>query len=215
MGVILNINDERVTCPDDWDEMKTAQYCRFKSVKKVKDGAEYLVRVFSAIIGKEYELMRDLDGDEAVSVLFTTVGFVFGEEPFRDLPIPKSIKIGGIDYTIPTNVGRLTLEQNIRLRQAIQRADYLEECIGDAVAIYLSNQRTPEGNFDSDHFDELKRSVDDLPINVTFPIGFFLLNRVNNFGKRGWIVLQLTKIYSLMKTLRHIKDSQKKRARIA
>lgn len=118
-------------------------------------------------------------------------------QPFKfDTVLPKVLEFKGGTFwekllgvskiiTIPRDPSELSIGQNIHLRRDfIDKSQLLEENISIAVAIYL--QPLIDGKFQVERAKELAREIDEMPISLIYPIGFFLLRRVMTFGmKRG------------------------------
>lgn len=187
--VTLKINKKRFKCPTSKEEITLHQYQQLMSDWDGKD----LVKLLSILIGHDYKGLGDADDYELESSLWNVVHFVFNSEFYFDnSDMPKSIRVGNIDITIPTDLGNLSLEQAIHVRQRMQSvtdadesAD-LNQCMSFALAVYLQPEYD-NGPFDMDRALILEDKLLQMPIVDLHPIGFFLLNRVLRYGNKHYI----------------------------
>jgi hypothetical protein len=187
--VTIEINGRKKSCPVCWEETTTRQYQQLKGLKD-----RSLIHVLSVLLGEAYDKVLESKSDELSTIMYQLVAYTAQQpEYFRDAEIPAVMHIGNRRAVyIPRDIGEMTIEQNFILRQAMTTVTYLEELIAKACAIFLQPQ-IDGTRFDAKRAEELEEEVGDLPIEETFPIGFFLLQRVRNFGRRGWLVWLLTR----------------------
>ncbi len=117
---------------------------------------------------------------------------------------PKVFTLGGKEIEVPKNVGALSAGQNIVLRQMMDKGKYINQFIGMAVAIYL--QPLVDGTkFKKSRAVELyEQEIASRPASEIYPLGFFLLNRVNKNGltqARSFRSLRVSHTARLRRTL--------------
>lgn len=95
---------------------------------------------------------------------------------------PKVLEIKGKKIEIPEEVSELSIGQNIHLRRDyLDKSKTFEENISIATAIYL--QPILDGKkFNIKRAIALSKEIDEMPVNLIYPIGFFLLSRAQKFG---------------------------------
>lgn len=166
------------------------------------------VKVFSILTGMSYTAIEESKSEEIEVGLYQATAFVFNQpQTFRDEPLPKSIKLSGKTILIPTKLESMTVGQNFQIRAEMVRAKNLESLISLACAIYLQ-PIVDQSKFDFNRAKELEAEILELNIYDIFPIGFFLLKRLNNSGQGGLL-------YSLQKRLNNLKMMLSWRPRLA
>lgn len=193
MGLVVEINDTKKVCPICWEETTTEEYQGVKAVRELD-----LLTAFCGLNSLPFAEVAETSSDEIDSVLYQCASFVFNqEEYFRDLKPPTHYKLGGKTVMVPTKLGSLTIMQNLIIRQAMSKPNTcLEQLISIAVAVFLQ-PLVDEGKFSYDRAKELEKEVLKMPIEKTFPVGFFYLSKLNNFGRFGllaWFQNKLRKL---------------------
>lgn len=190
----FDINDKQVECPVSWAEAKTKIFVNFYS--HCMEGDD-MVKVFSTITGTNYNSVWDSTSEDLMAGLYQAVAFIFNEpQDFRKAPIPKSIKLAGKTVLIPQELHKLTVGQNFHMRGLIATAKNMESLVSIAVAIYLQ-PLVDESKFDFDRAKEIEKQVLEMNIYDVFPIGFFLLSKLTNYGANGllsWLRNKLTQL---------------------
>lgn len=131
--------------------------------------------------------------------------------------VPKVIQIDDKMIDLPENPALLSSGQNIALRQAIDGTTYLNENIAIALAIYLqpiydNTNREPgkkKVRFEMKRARELEKKIEQLPITVTGPAGFFLLVNALPSGKnsaRTWPQILFNLRRKLKNRLRSLRE---------
>jgi hypothetical protein len=195
--VVLSVNDLRVPCPICWEETTTAQYQRVKAVKEAD-----LIKLFSALLDLNIQVVEEANADEIETVIYQVASYLLNSpEYFREYPVPINFSVGKNSVIVPRKVESLTVAQTMYLRQQFKEGDYLEQYISLAIAVYL--QPLIDGSkFHVERALELEKQIARMPIEDTFPLGFFLLKRLNRYGKSGFllwlkrIVMQMTSLTS-------------------
>lgn len=151
----------------EWDQdIDIADRDYFKLLK-ILTGANF--------IGFEKTIENDLSIINAVGWVITQP-FEFSKTP------PKVLAIAGKKIDIPQDISELSIGQNIHLRRDyIDKSQALEENIAIAAAIYLQ-PIIDGGPFKIKRAEALAKEIEEMPINLIYPIGFFLLNRAMTFG---------------------------------
>lgn len=184
----------KANCPSCWEEMTVAQYIRI--IKEWEDGTDIADRDY----GKLFNILCDgkfssVQGSlENQVTLINLVGWVISQ-PFEfSKTLPKVINYKGKSIDIPRDPRELSIGQNIHLRRDyIDKTTRLEENIAIASAIYLQPV-IDNSLFNVKRAEEICKEIEKMPINVIYPIGFFLLRRALKFGMRQEKTSNLPKI---------------------
>ena len=102
------------------------------------------------------------------------------------MPIPTIFKLRDRWITLPKSIEDLTIEQNMVIKDAMAKVVDLKELISLACAVYLQ-PIYDDGEFNHDRYKELEQDILKMSILETHPIGFFLLSRLANSGKGGFL----------------------------
>ena len=189
------LNDNRkVDIPLGWHEVTTELYQRLKEIEEPD-----IFKVFAVLINVEPEQLLQSKSEELEFTMYKVSEFIFYDEYFRNNPVPTEWKINHKTITIPQKIDAMTIQQNLMVRQKLTQIKFLEQGISYATAVYLQ-PFIDEGRFDSDRVPEIEKELLKMPIEDTFPIGFFLLNRLRNFGNDGRMLLLQTRV-SLMSSV--------------
>lgn len=182
--VALLVNGKKVNCPVCWEQVTTEQFERIKAVKE-KD----LLKLFSAVLGVEYEVIASDNSEEVEVTLYQVASFVINEpEYFRNYIIPSEFSVKGYEAVkIPHKLERMTVEQNMILKKAMEEENAVyETIISLACAVYLQPLLTKKP-FHVELMEEVREKIKKMPIEDTFPLGFFLLKRQRLFGINGYL----------------------------
>lgn len=181
--VALLINGKKVNCPVCWEQVTTGQYERIKAVKE-RD----LLKLFSALLDLEYQVIASDNSEEVEVTLYQVASFVLNEEEyFRKYVIQLYFEVKGYEpVKIPHKLERMTVEQNMILKKAMSEegATY-ETIISLACAVYLQPLLTGKP-FHVELMEEVREKIKEMPIEDTFPLGFFLLKRQKFYGINGY-----------------------------
>ena len=172
---------------DSWEKLSTGQYQRIVTDWDGKD----LVKAFSILSGIEYTAVAASDSQEMEEALILSTRFLFTDEPvFKQFDLPKVITIRGKDIPIPSRIGRLSIAQNLHVRQKLNPERSYDELISFVTAIYLQplvdgglfDFGKAIGETDQEKEISLETEVKKLPIMQTYPVGFFLLSQLLGSG---------------------------------
>ena len=179
--------------PSCWEEMTVAQYIRI--LKEWEDG--------TAIEDRDYFKLLNILNDGKFTGFEDTVenhvsltnilGWVI-VQPFEfSEDLPKVLVINGKVVDIPRHPKELSIGQNIVLRRDyIEKTKKLGENIAIATAIYLQ-PIVDKSLFKANRAQEIAKEIEQMPINLIYPIGFFLLERAMRFGQNPGKSLPLIK----------------------
>lgn len=178
----VKINGKTHHCASSYQEMKTRQYVRVvKEWDQDKDVADRdYFKLLNILADSNY--VRDDSSLENDITIINCVGWVI-TQPFEfDKELPKAIQIGDKLIEIPRDPAGLSIGQNIHLRRDyIDKSTVVEENMAIATAIYLQ-PLVDGGRFSMARARELAKVIDEMPISLIYPIGFFLLKRASTFG---------------------------------
>ncbi len=194
MVVVRDPAGNRIKLPDCWANCSTAIFQRivkeWEPDKELKDRSR--VKLFSIMLNRDISLITDSHDEELEAALWECTRFVYEESSdFTRLRAPKGINIEGKHLTLPTDLGRMSIGQNIHVRDElatgallISDGNYHAARVSLVTAIYL--QPLFDGSkFDFNRAKELEQVILRMPIFLIYPIGFFFLNRLKNYGN-GW-----------------------------
>lgn len=192
--ISVKLNGASYKIPSTWQEVKVRQYVRIlKEWEPEKDVADRDYFILLKILTDGDFVGMDNTLENQVT-LTSILGWVV-TEPFKfSEKLPKALEIAGKNYSVPEDPRDLSIGQNIHLRRDyIEKAKTLDECIPIATAIYLQPM-VDNSLFNMKRAVEISKVIDEMPIAVIYPIGFFLLKRAQGFGLRPvsfWQVLRI------------------------
>jgi hypothetical protein len=181
--------DHKVSCPESWSETSVDQ---FQRIVKEWDGQDW-IKLFSILSGVEANDIETSTDHKLETALYQCIQFVFAKSELEDLPIPNEITLRPIWYSdaplvcdvvkIPRKIGRMTIGQAIQARKLLEETRDIREAISSVTAIYFQPliDRTP---FDMMRAIEIEQVILKMPITKIYPIGFFLLRRLNKSGRK-------------------------------
>lgn len=198
----LQVNDKPVKCPACWEEATVRVYQNV--INELAEG-DNNIKVFSVLTGTNYSSLWDETSEILEAEIYRATAFVFNQpHDFRDKPMPKSIKLRGKIIPIPTQLQKMSVGQNFHIRSAMAPGKPLEGLISLACAVYL--QPLVDGSkFDWTSAKQLEEEILEMNIYEVFPIGFFLLSKLNNSGAGGllsWLQRRLSKANSILTSLK-------------
>lgn len=163
------------------------------------------IKVFNVITGTDYSAIAESNSEDLDTAIYQATAFFFNEpQTFRDEKLPTAIKLHGKVVKIPRHLESLTIAQNNHIRSAMTKAPNLECLVSLATAIYLQPLiNGPEFNYK--RAMELEKEILEMNIYEIFPIGFFLLSKLNNSGASGllsWLRQKLRNLTPIRRTLK-------------
>lgn len=178
----VKINGKTYQCVTSFQEMKTRHYVRvLKEWDQDKDVAERDYFKLLSILTDTNYIRTDSAVENDITIM-DCVGWVI-TQPFEfDKELPKVMEVSGKIIEVPRDPASLSIGQNIHLRRDyIDKSVLIEESMAIATAIYLQ-PIIDNGKFSMARARELAKTVDEMPISIVYPIGFFLLKRASTFG---------------------------------
>jgi len=200
----LEVNDKKKVTPICWEEAKA---CEFVSIMNAWHKDINQLEIFALLTGMQLRTVEESNAEDLDAAVYQVAAFVFNEpQRFRALPVPNKIIVHGREISIPTKIEKLTISQNFHMRRYMAMSKNLECLIVKATAIYLQ-PLVDEMPFDLDSAKALEHDIGLMDLEDVFPIGFFLLKRLNNYGISGvsfsnLIRIVWTKTTLMMKRLR-------------
>lgn len=176
-------NGKKQLVPNCWEEVTTKQYISIiKDWDTDKDIADRdYFKLLNILTDNKYKYDQSVENQ---ITLIDLVGWViFQPAPFKEAPLPKLIMFHGEPIDIPRNIKQLSIGQNIHLRREIEKLKLLDACIPIAMGIYLQPIIDKTSKFSLDRAREIAKEVEELPISLTYPIGFFLLTSAIQPGR--------------------------------
>lgn len=207
---IIKLNGVIYKSPVCWEQTTTAQFLKLDKWDK-----NNTVELFNIMCGADFEGTDfGVGGDEigkaiALETMMNALGFLFSDElDFKALPLPKVLSIFGKLYEVPKNLGNMSVGQAIMLRQLMDEEPNTNQLIAKAAAIYL--QSVIDGKVDAKRIEEIEIELLQTSCTTVFPIGFFLLRRLGNYGlglRRLWHLLNFRRVKA---RTQHYKTKQRK-----
>lgn len=199
----IKLNGKTYKIASCWEEVKTRQYIRilleWEPEKDIADRDYFiLLNILADADFNSYE--QTLENQVTLTNILgwvVTQPFEFSKE------LPKILKIGEQTVDIPEDPRELSIGQNIHLRRDyIDKSKIIEESMGIATAIYLQ-PIIDKSLFHVKRAVELSKVINEMPVSLIYPIGFFLLKRAMGFGVKPVNYWQAVKI-SLKRTLKNL-----------
>ncbi len=175
---------QRIRVADSWATATTDTFQRIISLWQpeldIKERST--LKLFNIMVGLDISPEEEDDIDLAAAIWECT-RFVYEENMnLTKLPVPKFISISGVKIEIPKDLGRLKIGQNIHARQELAAVNDSNAAMSIIVAIYLQ-PLIDKSAFDFHRAKQIELQILQMPITQIYPIGFFLLNRLRNYGK--------------------------------
>lgn len=165
------------------EELTTGQYQKIISEWGINLPEEERnnLKLFNILTGADFNAVNLSLEDE--TAIFECISWCFGESFQYDKECPKVLEIEGEIMELPERVGACSIGQNVILKQILDSCTYLEEGIALATAIYLQPVWSKK-KFDYKKAKKLEELIKQMPATLIYPIGFFLLQRAYNAGKK-------------------------------
>ncbi len=193
MFSLIANNRKKIESPSSWEETTTETYQAiirdWDMDKPLKERDK--VKLFSIINKMDYDSIVEADESEIMPLIEAVCAYVY----YTDLPneIPKTISINGRELAIPKNLNGMTIGQGIHIKEVMDKHKDLREIISFACAIYLQ-PFYDNAKFDLTRARELEESILKMPITLTYPVGFFLLTKLKDYGMTATRNLHLAKL---------------------
>jgi len=182
----IHINDKKYFYPSCWEEVTVEQYIKILDWEPEKDIADRdYVKLLSILLGDKFSGMQNSIENEIT--LIDAVGWVVFSQFAFSKTLPKVLVftwnlVEPRTVDIPTNIKELSIGQNIHVRRELEKCRVLEQAIPIATAIYLQ-PLIDKKKFDISRAKEIAKEIEQMPIYLIHPLGFFLLTRVLKPGK--------------------------------
>jgi hypothetical protein len=174
-------NGKKNLVQNSWDEVKTRTYISIvRDWEPETDIAdrEYF-NLLNILTDNKYKYDQSVENK---ITLIDLIGWViFQPAPFKEAPLPKVLQFKDAIIDIPQNIKELSIGQAIHMRREIERLKILDACIPIAIGIYLQ-PLIDKGKFNLSRAKEIAKEVEEMPITLTYPIGFFLLRLAMRLG---------------------------------
>lgn len=171
-------------CPTCYEELRTKTYQRVISEwdQSVPLELRDYFHLFSILTNSDFKSVADT-AENHVTIWNAIKWFV--ESPFEPpTDVPKVLVIGEKVVDIPQDLRMMKIGQNIKMKQILEGAKFIEEKISMACAVYLQPAYSGEKNFDFSKVKRINELIGELPIYLTHSIGFFLLRSAAGFGNQ-------------------------------
>lgn len=184
--VTLVTNKRRIVIesPTQWEDVTTGMF------PKIVLAGDFFSRL-SVMYGVEKDLLESLADEKVIEELMRMSKFS-SEELSTDLP--THFKFREQLFMMPKNLDKFTFGQVVSVINELQRRESYEECISFVVAVFVSTHLNKTGAFDLLDARDIESEINEIPITVTYPIGFFYLSKLRYFGTTSSNVLTRLKV---------------------
>lgn len=179
----ITLNDIAYRVPSSWKEVTVKQYMRILKEwdPEITDVAQKdWVKLLNIFTGANFSSMSEKwENQYTLTNALSWVVF----EPFTfSKELPKVLLFDGRPIDIPRHPTGLSIGQNIHLRRDyLDKSQTVEENIAIATAIFL--QPIIDGKkFSMSRAIELCAEIEQMPIYLIYPIGFFFLRNAQRLG---------------------------------
>lgn len=191
---IVTLSDgskDEIEVPLTYYDMPTWMY---EDIHEKWDGSltpESLIKLFSIVTKRDFKDYVSSTDNRLESLLLNSVRFILENQvDMNKLVRRDTFEISGVTVPLPTELKKLTLGQNLYIRRCLYNKD-IRAGIALACAVYL------QPLLDNDHFKDERVEywadrIRQMPIVETYPVGFFILRRLNSSGNG------LTKLWALI-----------------
>lgn len=197
-------------CPENREELTVEQ---FEKLVNEWDGIE-IIQAFSILSGIDADFIEQSKDGQLETAMYRCVSFLFKNRKesqyilqnldLESLPIPDEFetvplwakdrpsRVNTVKFNKKKKIGSYSIGQAIQARRSLEDFKDLRGGISMLTAIYL------QPLIDNDKYDhlraiELQQVILKMPITKVFPIGFFLLRKLNQRGSL------LSRIWNLLK----------------
>jgi hypothetical protein len=204
LSIKTNKGKQTIQCPQSWEEVSVEQYIRI--IKEWDD--EDWIKLFSILSGLDVDYVSQSTNGQIESLVYQTIEFALKPFDWKALPMPEEIDLTPIwlkdnplippHTKVPKKIGRLSIGQAIQARRSLEGMSDIREGISIVTAIYLQ-PLIDKGPFDMLRVTELEYLIGKNRITKIYPLGFFLLRRLQDNGSWLQNVLRLLKRKSTTK----------------
>ena len=166
MLVLTANEDKKLSCITCWEECNTGLFQKivreWEPEKPIEERNPVLL--FSILTGTDFKVTLTAKDDQLESAIYQCIAFVYVQDMFfKSEKAPQIFEWNKKLITIPKDLGSLTIEQNMHLRRALEKANKMEELIAFAMAIYLQ-PLIDGGEFDLEKAKRLEADIEKMPI---------------------------------------------------
>lgn len=174
-------NGKKNLVQNSWDEVKTRTYISI--VKDWEPDIDIAERDYWKLLNilTDNKYKYDQSVENKITLIDLIGWVIFQPAPFKEAPLPKVLQFKDAIIDIPQNIKELSIGQAIHMRREIERLKILDACIPIAIGIYLQ-PLIDKGKFNLSRAKEIAKEVEEMPITLTYPIGFFLLRLAMRLG---------------------------------
>ena len=182
--MVITIEGIKKDIPSCYEQLTTRQYELLipELAKDIVDRDHF--KMFQVLANTSFQEFHATSENEVT--IWNAIKWLY-EQHFEFGEMPKVLRIVECDkdriVRIPKDVTKLSIGQNVRLKQIIAESKYLEENLSAAVAVYLQ-PLFDEAKFEDDRAMEFKETIEQMPVYLIRPIGFFLLTHASGSGGR-------------------------------
>lgn len=190
---VTNQGKAKIYTPENWDEVSVEQYQDIIGKWDKKDWLE----LFSILSGLKADAVAESKDGRLEGIFYETIAFVYDPFDWEKIPVPKSIELRPIwqrdcplipvTVDLPKKFENLSIGQAMQARQSLSDMADLREGISIITAICLQ-PLIDKGKFDMARVIEIEQVILKMSITKVFPIGFFLLRRLNRNGRKPLLI---------------------------
>jgi hypothetical protein len=174
-------NGKKNLVQNSWDEVKTRIYISI--VRDWEPDVDIADRDYFKLLNilTDNKHKYDQSVENHITLIDLIGWIIFQPAPFKEAPLPKVLQFKDAIIDIPQNIRELSIGQAIHMRREIERLKILDACIPMAIGIYLQ-PLIDKGKLNLSRAKEIAQEVEEMPITLTYPIGFFLLRLAMRLG---------------------------------
>lgn len=192
-----------VSCPTKLKDLTTEKFQRIALDWSYDGTFQSLVKLFGILTDQRFSTYLESTSILMATILRLTQFVFFMDGDLLAMEKPKEFRYNGRVIPIPSKLGRLTLGQNLQIKQALKGNP--RGYIALALAVYL--QPIIDGTpFDEERMAVLQKEFEALPITETYHVGFFYSSQRTPSGSVLDVFLPLTR--KIMKGLNFVRRLQ-------
>lgn len=189
-----------IRVPESWEEVTVEMFIR---IVKEWDGEDW-IKLFSILTKQDYDGIFNSKDGNLEGKLYRVIEFVLVKFDFEALKPPSFIMFNSRQVEIPKNIGRLSIGQTIQARKSLEGIEDIREGISIVTAIYLQ-PLIDKSKYDHLRAIEVEQEVLQMSIVHVFPVGFFLLKKLNVYGNKRMPVWRQVKQIIVQEGLKLLK----------
>jgi len=170
----------RIESPTTYSEVKTGTFQKLIEGWDGKFNPKSLVVLYSILTNTKFTDISTSKSSKLEIAIYKVVGFIAAED-LNQLKTPETFTYKGRIIKLPKRLERLTVGQNLRVKQVLMKDFRL--CISTITAVYLQ-PLIDESEYNDDRVEELALEIEEYPITLTYPMASFFIEQLVISGTR-------------------------------